>query len=170
MPIIRRFYALFFDIKTTHSTCHDTFILMSNIDNAVKSVLGKQSDVDFCAWEEVCENICYWLWGRDTVKGWLFWYNAPCYTSYRFLVYKWNGYRFLVLELKDNDGSPWPKKRIKISLCKNIGAVVPQKLKNKRQLFRCRFCWQKLWNSHPDAIDRKAYYHFCTNCGKEFSA
>lgn len=40
-------------IFTTHSTCHDTFILMSNIDIAVKSVLGKQSDVDFCAWEYV---------------------------------------------------------------------------------------------------------------------
>ena len=47
------YYPCFLDINTTHSTCHDTFDLMSNGGIAVKSVLGKQSNVGFCAWEEV---------------------------------------------------------------------------------------------------------------------
>ena len=47
------YYPYFLDINTTHSTCHDTFDLMSNGGIAVKSVLGKQSNVGFCAWEEV---------------------------------------------------------------------------------------------------------------------
>lgn len=47
------YYALSLDIKTTHSTCHDTSEMMSNGGVSLKSVLGKQSNVDFCAWEYV---------------------------------------------------------------------------------------------------------------------
>ncbi len=47
-------YALFLVINTTHSTCHDTSEMMSNGGILVKSVLGKESNVDFRAWEEVC--------------------------------------------------------------------------------------------------------------------
>lgn len=58
-----------------------------------------------------------------------------------------------------------------IDICKNCGAILVQRQKMKRRMFCCDSCRQEWWNSHPDAVDRKAYYTFvCANCGKEFSA
>ena len=63
MPINRvntPFYDFSLVSRTTHSTCHDTSEMMSNGEISLKSVLGKLSDVGFCAWEEV---------GDDAVGG-----------------------------------------------------------------------------------------------------
>ena len=55
------------------------------------------------------------------------------------------------------------------SVCRNCGKVIVQPSGHKIKLFcsdKCRMAW---WNSHPEKINKKAYYNLiCNQCGKEF--
>ena len=55
--------------------------------------------------------------------------------------------------------------------CKQCGKpirIVPKQKPRKFCSDACRTAW---WNSHPEAVDRKAVYHFtCAACGKDFTA
>lgn len=54
-------------------------------------------------------------------------------------------------------------------VCKQCNAPLKKAKNNK--IFcsdKCRMQW---WNSHPELIIRKAYYHFiCAYCGREFDS
>ena len=64
-----------------------------------------------------------------------------------------------------------PPENVVQSACRNCGKPVVQTAGKKAKLFcsdRCRNTW---WNSHPEKIQRKAYYSFiCEYCGKEFES
>ena len=53
--------------------------------------------------------------------------------------------------------------------CLQCGAKLihtPHRKKKKFCSDRCRMLW---WHSHPDRINKQAYYHLkCQHCGKEF--
>ena len=53
--------------------------------------------------------------------------------------------------------------------CLQCGAKltnIPHKKRKKFCSDRCRMLW---WHSHPDRINKQAYYHLiCQHCGKEF--
>jgi endogenous inhibitor of DNA gyrase (YacG/DUF329 family) len=57
------------------------------------------------------------------------------------------------------------------SFCKNCGKELDRLPGQKARRFcsdKCRLEW---WNSHPEAVSRKAVYHFvCPTCGAEFTA
>lgn len=55
--------------------------------------------------------------------------------------------------------------------CRECGGIIEQKPKTKKQIFCCGECRQKWWNSHPEAVHRKAVYNYtCPYCGRDFSA
>ena len=55
--------------------------------------------------------------------------------------------------------------------CRNCGKLLTQVAGRKPVKFcsdACRIHW---WNTHPDAVDKKAFYDFtCACCGKPFRA
>ena len=55
--------------------------------------------------------------------------------------------------------------------CMTCGAFVAQPTGRREKKFcsdKCRMAW---WNSHPEAINKKAYYTLvCEECGKEFES
>ena len=55
--------------------------------------------------------------------------------------------------------------------CDYCGRTLTHTPGAKRKRFcsdKCRLTW---WNSHPEAINRKAVYHItCTNCGVDFES
>lgn len=55
--------------------------------------------------------------------------------------------------------------------CRQCGKPIVQVKGRKAKYFcsdKCRNTW---WNSHPEKINRKAYYHLtCEYCGKEFES
>ena len=55
--------------------------------------------------------------------------------------------------------------------CRQCGTPLTQIAGVKQKLFcsdKCRMAW---WNSHPEAINRKAIYTFtCPICGREFAS
>ena len=55
--------------------------------------------------------------------------------------------------------------------CKTCGAFVVQPTGRREKKFcsdKCRMDW---WNSHPEKINKKAYYNLvCEECGKEFES
>ncbi|MDA3833619.1 MAG: RNA polymerase subunit sigma-70 [Spirochaetales bacterium] len=59
------------------------------------------------------------------------------------------------------------------SSCKQCGKEIEQVAKRKKQIFCCKACRQKWWNSHLYLIDRtsKAIYNFyCLICGNTFTS
>ena len=55
--------------------------------------------------------------------------------------------------------------------CRQCGKELPQRPNQKSLLFCNSKCRQTWWNSHPDMVNRKAFYSFhCAQCGKAFSA
>jgi hypothetical protein len=58
-----------------------------------------------------------------------------------------------------------------VTFCANCGNEIHQQAKRKKKKFCCDECRNEWWNSHPDAVDRKAWYEFtCKACGKTFMA
>lgn len=59
----------------------------------------------------------------------------------------------------------------KENLCKNCGNPLEYTPGAKKKRFcsdKCRMAW---WNSHPEAVRRKAIYHFrCKSCGAPFES
>jgi len=55
--------------------------------------------------------------------------------------------------------------------CENCGRQLKHVPKAKKKCFcsdKCRMVW---WNSHPEAVNRKAYYQFrCAACGTPFES
>lgn len=52
--------------------------------------------------------------------------------------------------------------------CGNLLQQTPGRKKVKFCSDKCRVAW---WNSHPEAVNRKAVYSFiCAHCGKPFTA
>lgn len=52
--------------------------------------------------------------------------------------------------------------------CSSLLHQIPGRKKVKFCSDKCRTAW---WNSHPEAVNRKAVYSFiCTHCGKPFTA
>ena len=55
--------------------------------------------------------------------------------------------------------------------CVQCGKTLVQKAKVKRRRFCCAQCRVKWWNSHPEAVNRKAIYSSrCAFCGLDFTA
>ena len=55
--------------------------------------------------------------------------------------------------------------------CLQCGKAIECKEKTKRRKFCCPQCRVKWWNSHPEAVNRRALYKSrCAYCGKEFEA
>ena len=55
-----------------------------------------------------------------------------------------------------------------VLFCPQCGKYVKQLTRHKRRFCSDR-CRMKYWNSHPDLIERMAYYTItCQNCGVEF--
>lgn len=55
--------------------------------------------------------------------------------------------------------------------CKECGAKLHPLPRRKAPKFCSSACRTKWWNTHPEAVCRKAVYHFeCANCGKKFTA
>lgn len=57
------------------------------------------------------------------------------------------------------------------NVCANCGRLLEHTPKAKRKRFcsdKCRMLW---WNSHPEAVNRKAVYHFrCAVCDQPFES
>lgn len=57
----------------------------------------------------------------------------------------------------------------RINICQQCGKRIEQTPHKKAKKFcsdKCRFDW---WNTHPENINRKAFYSFrCKFCGREF--
>lgn len=57
------------------------------------------------------------------------------------------------------------------SVCPYCGKPISQTLGRKPRRFCSDACRVKWWNSHPEAVNRKAVYSFiCLACGRPFSA
>lgn len=60
---------------------------------------------------------------------------------------------------------------ISTDTCDNCGCPLSQAPGRKRKRFcsdKCRMAW---WKAHPEAVNRKAVYHFvCPTCGMEFKS
>ena len=55
------------------------------------------------------------------------------------------------------------------NFCKNCGKNIIQREKVKKRKFCCPECKTEWWNSHPEAVNRKANYELrCLSCGKGF--
>lgn len=55
--------------------------------------------------------------------------------------------------------------------CKGCGVPVAQNPGRKAKLFCSDSCRTMWWNSHPELVNRKAYYNFtCKYCKKPFTA
>ena len=55
--------------------------------------------------------------------------------------------------------------------CKQCGKLIKIVPKRKPRKFCCDACRVSWWNSHPEAVTRKAVYSFlCPICGNEFTA
>ena len=55
--------------------------------------------------------------------------------------------------------------------CVQCGKPLVQRAKAKRRRFCCPECRVKWWNSHPEAVNRKAIYNSrCNFCATEFTA
>ena len=60
---------------------------------------------------------------------------------------------------------------IHTEICPQCGHAVSQKPGVKRIRFCSAKCRQDWWNSHPEAVSRKAVYSFtCSCCGTDFTA
>lgn len=58
-----------------------------------------------------------------------------------------------------------------VGCCKNCGKPIVQVPGRKQVKFCSDECCQSWWNSHPEAVNRKAVYTFtCACCGKSFTA
>lgn len=56
-------------------------------------------------------------------------------------------------------------------LCKNCGTELQQRKGSKQKIFCCSKCRLEWWNTHPEAVDRKAVYELvCTMCGNTFES
>lgn len=56
-------------------------------------------------------------------------------------------------------------------ICLNCGKAIVQREKVKKRKFCCDKCKTEWWNSHPEAVRRKANYEKkCAFCGKSFIA
>ena len=57
------------------------------------------------------------------------------------------------------------------AVCRNCGKPLVQIPGRKPRKFCCDACRVSWWNSHPEAVTRKAVYSFlCPICGNEFTA
>ena len=55
--------------------------------------------------------------------------------------------------------------------CMACGKPLVQKSNCRPKKFCCAQCRTQWWNSHPDLVQRKAYYkHTCPQCGGEFES
>lgn len=55
--------------------------------------------------------------------------------------------------------------------CKQCGKMLNPVAGRKKSKFCCSECRMKWWNTHPEAVNRKAVYNFtCAECGKSFTA
>jgi len=56
-------------------------------------------------------------------------------------------------------------------VCRNCGSLLTHTPGSKRKRFcsdKCRLAW---WNVHPEAVNRKAIYHFvCASCSAAFES
>ena len=53
--------------------------------------------------------------------------------------------------------------------CLNCGKAIIQREKVKKRKFCCASCRTDWWNSHPEAVNRKANYELrCAFCGKTY--
>lgn len=58
-----------------------------------------------------------------------------------------------------------------VLVCRNCGAALPRAHKRKQRKFCSDFCRYAWWNTHPEMIDRRAFYSaVCVYCGKEFQS
>ena len=55
--------------------------------------------------------------------------------------------------------------------CKQCGKLLNLVAGRKKPKFCCSECRTQWWNTHPEAVNRKAIYDFtCAGCGKSFTA
>ena len=55
--------------------------------------------------------------------------------------------------------------------CKQCGRTIQPDPRRREKLFCCDACRMAWWNSHPEAVHRRAYYTLtCQHCGKEFQS
>ena len=55
--------------------------------------------------------------------------------------------------------------------CLQCGKPVEQTAHRKKKKFCSDTCRMKWWNTHPEMVRRKAFYHFiCAVCGKDFDS
>ncbi|MCC6095660.1 MAG: RNA polymerase subunit sigma-70 [Eubacterium sp.] len=70
-------------------------------------------------------------------------------------------------DLNDNEETPGPAP----SFCPVCGQRITQAKGKRKKKFCSDVCRRKWWNSHPERINRKAFYAFtCAACGKHFTA
>ena len=56
-------------------------------------------------------------------------------------------------------------------LCPQCGAKLVRTPHYREKRFCSDVCRMAWWNSHPEAVDRKAVYHFiCAHCGQPFDS
>ena len=58
-----------------------------------------------------------------------------------------------------------------VHLCPQCNLPVKPSTKHRKKKFCSDKCRMAYWNSHPELIDKKAYYRLtCQHCGKEFES
>lgn len=68
-----------------------------------------------------------------------------------------------------NNIKPLDKTIATEDICLNCGKAITQHKKVKKRKFCCLECKTEWWNSHPEAVRRKANYKLrCNSCGKDF--
>lgn len=68
-----------------------------------------------------------------------------------------------------NNIKPLDKTIAMEDICLNCGKHIVQHKKVKKRKFCCFECKTAWWNSHPEAVNRKANYELhCSSCGKDF--
>ena len=70
--------------------------------------------------------------------------------------------------VKATDKRVTPSQTDTCPVCGTVLVQIPGKKKRRFCSYKYRTLW---WNSHPDMVNRKAYYSFvCRHCGKSFMA
>lgn len=73
--------------------------------------------------------------------------------------------------ISENEPESRKEKSGEAVVCKNCGKALIQPKGRKQIKFCSGKCRTEWWNSHPDAVNRKAYYTaVCQHCGREFIA
>lgn len=58
---------------------------------------------------------------------------------------------------------------VDLRFCRNCGKELDQAQKQKQRKFCCDKCRVTWWNSHPELVNKKAFYKkICSNCKTEF--